>query len=307
MLTPDKKKYKWPPKHVNNILIDADMLVYTLGYASEVKTTFFGSDTFVDFNFDRAKRLIQGRVDSVVRRLGAKDYQLILSEGGGNWRFAFYADYKQNRKTLTKPVGYEDIRAWIASKEECIVTDELEEADDFISKHLTWYKEFATLKNDSEVIAVTADKDFYTIPGLVFNMSANRLFHISVEQTFSFLFFQALCGDRVDGYYGVKWVGERKAMRLLQSCKGMTIRQAYLNLKSLVKKRAGKKDLQKQKGLWKQFRICLDLASLMWYNETGQDGIGLRRVYKYRKLNFSYFLPYYDPLHNLRFGIQVKD
>jgi 5'-3' exonuclease len=268
-----------------HLLIDADMLVYTMGYASEQKTTFFDGSSAKTGDIKLAVRLIKQQIKTYCTLLGTDQYSLILS-GKGNWRTKFFPEYKANRVVLTKPVCYNEIREWFTQQKETILVNG-EEADDFMAAAMTG--SFGAI-----YISVTADKDFYTVPGRIYSLTAKRLFEPEVNQTLCFLIFQALNGDRVDGYYGVKWLGERKTARLLKACHGGTIRSAYLKIKKEVLKR-GKEN-------WHDFRRCLDLASLRWDSETGQKGIGLSRIYRHRHLPFEYWLPYYEVEHNLKYG-----
>ncbi len=274
----------------NRLYIDADMLVYKLGYASEHRGRFPDGTKYSTPDLGLAKRLIKGAIKSYCLTFGTDDYKLILS-GTGNWRFSFYPEYKANRATLVKPLSYEAIREWIANLPETITVDNIE-ADDYMAAIASG--------GDTDSILITADKDFFTIPGQVYHISSERLFSINVNQTFSFLFYQALAGDRVDGYYGVRWMGEAKCKRLLHACQGKTIKQAYLFIKKQVQKRAV--TLEGKKELWAEFKKCIDLAALTWYDEEASRGIGIRRVWKHRNLKFEYFLPYYDLLHNRRYG-----
>ncbi len=106
-------------------------------------------------------------------------------------------------------------------------------------------------------------------------------------QAICFLLLQALMGDRVDGYYGVAWVGQRKAERMLKACTKKTIGEAYTFIKrQILKRKGGRKE-------WEQFRLCLDLANILWYSdgEIGYSGVGLNKIYENRHLPFELFLP----------------
>lgn len=230
--------------------------------------------------------------------------------GHGNYRTDFYPEYKLNRVTLQKPLVYEKIREWMMAHPNARVVDG-EEADDFIACHITgWIKD--------RFIIVSADKDFFTVPCILdieegqqyntrafYHVPSRRLFIPDLGQAFCFLFFQALAGDRVDGYYGVKWMGKAKNIRILQACHDKTVRQAYLFIKKQVLKRG--KTREEKRANWDQFRLCLDLAALRWCGESGERAIGIRRVFKYRREEFSYFLPYYDTRHNAKYGVLITE
>lgn len=277
-------------------LIDGDMLVYSLGYASEHRTTFVGGDSFNAPDFKLAKRLINERLDGYC---GCSPHTIVLS-GSGNYRLNLFPEYKANRTVLVKPTAYDEIRKWITSLSTTVVVNG-EEADDYIS--------VAQTKAPGLYLTVSADKDFFTCPGHFYNISSGRLFRTSIQQSFSFLLFQALAGDRVDGYYGVPWLGVQKARKLLMAQEGKTLRQAYLEIKKQVLLRTKKlklKTREERVAGWKQFQLCLDLAALRWYDEEGTRGIGLRRVRKHQHLKFEYYLPYYDVEHNVKYGKEIS-
>lgn len=280
-----------------HLLIDGDMLVYTIGYASESKGSFVDGAKFHQGDLDLCKRLIRKQIKHFLTLFNTDHYSLIVS-GSGNYRTEFFPNYKANRVTLVKPICYNGIRQWFKSLPETILVDG-EEADDYIAAACTHPE------TGHQVIAITADKDFYTVPGKIYSITAKRLFYPTIGQSFSFLFFQALNGDRVDGYFGVKWLGASKCQRLLTACHHKTIRQTYLFIKQQVLKRG--KTAQDKKEIWNDFRTCLGLASLRWTGEVGNRGIGLRRVFKHRRLTFEYFLPYYDVNHNKKYGQEIHN
>lgn len=280
-------------KNKTHLYIDGDMLVYRVGYASEHTGNFIDGTSFKDPDFALAKRLAVSLLSKWCSQFGV-DYSpenyTVVTSCSENWRFDIFPAYKANRKVLTKPLCYDKMRKWLASLPNAEVTVN-EEADDWLARR-------AVL--DPNAVVITADKDFYNVPGKVFNISSERLYHPTESQAFCFLFFQALVGDRVDGYFGVPWVGNTKAVRLLKACNRKTIRSSYLLLKREVFRRGKTRD--EKKDLWNSFRTCLDLASLLWPNEQGTRGVGLRRVYRLRGIQFEFYLPYYDVHHTVKYG-----
>lgn len=268
------------------LVIDADALVYSIGYATQKDLEFFDGSTFLAGDLQSAKRLIARQIakvrSQVMEALGvdALDSVELVITGSGNWRSAFYPEYKQYRKDLAKPQMYTQIRKWLVDSMGASVIDGME-ADDYLAIKAT---------EDVQVVMASFDKDFHTVAGLFFHTTAAKLYDPNINETLCFLLFQAVNGDRVDGYFGVYGWGETKVKRFLKEMSGgdRTIRQVYLTLKKRVKARNGLK-------AWReQFRVCLDLASLLWENEEGTRGVGLRRIYLHRKLKFKYYLPYYD-------------
>lgn len=278
------------------LYIDGDMLVYKLGYAAEEKITWLDGTVSKTVNLAEVKKLVRRVIRSYLRIFKTDQYELVVS-GSGNYRLEFFPQYKGNRVALTKPLCYDGLRKWMKSLPEAVTVDG-EEADDYLAQVLT------DPKRCKNAVVISADKDFYTVPGKVYNVSAQRLFDIQLGQGFSFLWFQAMAGDRVDGYYGVPWLGVSKARRLLIAASNQpTIRASYLLLKREILKRG--KTLEERKANWEAFRTCADLAALRWTGETGSRGIALRRVWVFRNESMSFFLPYYDVSHNEKYGSEV--
>lgn len=278
------------------LYIDGDMLVYKLGYAAEEKVTWMDGTVSKAVDLSQVKRMVRRTIKGYLSLFGATEYELVVS-GSGNYRMKFYPEYKANRVVLTKPMCYDGLRKWMCSLPEAVLV-EGEEADDYLAQVLT------DPSRQKNAVVISADKDFYTVPGHVYNISNSRLFNIKLQQAFSFLWFQAMAGDRVDGYYGVRWLGVAKSKRLLiAACGQPTLRASYLFLKREVTKRG--KDRPEKQALWNDFRLCADLAALRWTGEVGTRGIALRRLWAFRFEQLEFFLPYYDIHQNLKHGQEV--
>jgi 5'-3' exonuclease len=281
------------------LLIDGDILVYTLGYASESKGEFADGTPFSTGDFNASKSLILNRIikycDLFVTPGEAIEYEVVLS-GKGNYRYNFYPNYKSNRVDLIKPMCYDKIRKWMVDSLQATIVNG-EEADDYLAAY-----------PDPSTIIISADKDFYTTARPFYSTTAKRLFHLTIPQSICFLFFQALAGDRVDGYYGVKWLGVNKVRKLLKECslEGWTIGEVFGILENYLNDRDLKKE-QPEGTNYQQFLLCLDLAALRWEGEIGEQGIGLLRIHRYGALPFEYCVPHYDPFCNLKFGTEVPN
>ena len=91
-----------PKKH---LYIDADMLVYTMGYATESKLTWADGSVSKVGSLADAKRIIQRSITHYLKTLKCLDFTLVMS-GKGNWRFDIFPQYKANRVVLVKPIYY---------------------------------------------------------------------------------------------------------------------------------------------------------------------------------------------------------
>lgn len=291
---------------LKRLLIDGDILVYTLGFAVEERIEWPDGQTDICGDLPLAKRLLDNRIRHFITTAPKHiECRLVITGDATCWRKEkIDVTYKQGRGR--KPTDYAGLRTYMASLPIFHVTTDGLEADDWLASEAS---------GDPGAAILSFDKDFFTVPGTFIHMSQNaqaRMYQTTPVQALSFLFFQALAGDRVDAYKGVDYIGISKAAKMLQLCelKELSVRQAYLLLKRCVKLREKQfKDLEAKKGrikgqrldLWSQFRTCLDLAALTWHNETPSKGIGLSRVWRLRKEQMEYFLPYYDPEHTHKF------
>lgn len=134
--------------------------------------------------------------------------------------------YKGNRKA-DKPLHYHNIRAYMMSEFECVISNGLE-ADDELAMYLT------THPND---ILCTVDKDLRQVPGKHYSWSVGARPAVPVYEVDEFgtlelvndrkklsctglrsLFAQALMGDVVDNIQGIPKCGPVMAHDILAPC-----------------------------------------------------------------------------------------
>ncbi len=170
---------------MTTVLIDADILVYSIGFSSQTAHyNVYDSDSEITWEYSsigEAKKAagivgvitttIEPRAESVVesklkvaiatifKNTGADDKRLFLT-GDRNFRskVAVTFPYKGNRK-MAKPVHYPFIRDTMVKEYGALIVNE-EEADDMLG----------ICQDDSTVIA-TIDKDLLMIPGRHYNIN----------------------------------------------------------------------------------------------------------------------------------------
>lgn len=231
---------------MKTILIDADILVYRVGFSSqktyycvEDKDTGFGYEltsikearTFetdittrvermsAEFAANRLKEIIKG----IQKGTKCKDYKLYLT-GKDNFRdsVAVSYPYKGNRHA-DKPLHYNFLRSLLVGAYGAEVING-QEADDALGIDQT----------DSTVIA-TIDKDLLMIPGSHYNINTGTNIEATdpgelrlevgagqpklVGTGFKWFCAQMLTGDAADNIKGVHRVGGVKAYKVLDKIK----------------------------------------------------------------------------------------
>ena len=167
-------------------LIDADILVYRIGYACKDEDEY------------TVEKTLQSNIGSIMRDSGAYDYDLYLT-GAENFRkeVATIKPYKGNRKA-DKPKHYEYIRERLMHMG--AIVSHGEEADDLLGKHQT-----------DETIICTIDKDLDMIPGWHYNFVKGKKYLTTEAEALMFFWHQMMTGDSTDNITGVPGMGPKKA------------------------------------------------------------------------------------------------
>lgn len=176
-------------------LIDGDILVYRIGFASEGESKGVAISRMAEF------------VEELVMIPDVGDYQGFLT-GSNNYRveIAKEAPYKGNRKA-PKPEHYDLLREYLTLSWGFRMVDG-QEADDAIG--IAAYE----MEEDSYLI-MTIDKDLDMIRGWHYNFIKGIRYRIDECDTLRHFYTQILTGDRVDNIPGLKGVGPKKAEKIL--------------------------------------------------------------------------------------------
>lgn len=144
--------------------------------------------------------------------------------------------YKGTRKQ-EKPFHFHNLRAYMLSEYDCIVTDGME-ADDLICIHLTNDLKLTVERGYSKVICCTRDKDLRMCPGWHYGWACGKqeqfgpafvteLGHIEISSGtpkklkgtgLKFFYAQLIMGDTVDNIPGLPKRGPAFAYKLLAEC-----------------------------------------------------------------------------------------
>ena len=192
------------------LLIDADYLIYGVGFASEEDSEKFAKS-----------RLVETVEDLVYIHLKADSYEAFLT-GKNNYRYeiAKTVPYKGNRKDAKKPKHYDALREHMITRLGAVVVNG-QEADDEVAIRMT--------KEPEVYLLVGVDKDLKQIPGWHHNPHKAQTEYIDDFQAYKSFCLQLLTGDRVDNIPGLEGIGPKKAAKALQdaSTKEELLKAAY--------------------------------------------------------------------------------
>ena len=193
-------------------LIDGDILVYRIGFASENESESIAMARCSEF------------IEDLILFNGFGEYQGYLT-GKKNFRneIAVTAPYKGNRKSA-KPKHYQLLRDYMEAAWDFIMI-EYQEADDAIG--IAAYE-----MEVGEYCICSIDKDLDMLRGDHYNFVKDERYFITEEEGIKNFYKQLLMGDRVDNIIGIKGIGTVKAERLLKECKNenemyLAILEAY--------------------------------------------------------------------------------
>lgn len=193
------------------ILIDGDIIVYQ---QAQIHQSDIDWGDGIVTTVTQDAYAMKAAVDQVLRytkKLKA-DYAIVcLSDPSRNWRKQVMPTYKLNRKKVERPLLYDTIREILDDRAEVVQYPWLE-ADDAMGL-------LSTDPNliPGEKIIVSIDKDMRTIPGKLYNPRNDSLGVQEITPAEADFFFmkQILMGDPIDGYFGIKGVGPKKAEQIL--------------------------------------------------------------------------------------------
>lgn len=180
-------------------LIDGDILVYRIGFASD----------------DDDEKFAVSRMGNYVTKLLRFDYvddYFGYITGRTNFRYeiANEKEYKGNRSGTRKPIHYLALRQYLMDKWGFELSVD-EEADDAIG--------IAAYGMRSGAFCVMSlDKDLDMLRGWHYNFVKDILYYVTEKEAIKHFYTQILTGDRVDNIPGLVGIGPVKAGRILEDC-----------------------------------------------------------------------------------------
>jgi DNA polymerase-1 len=186
-------------------VIDGDMIVYRAAFASEEEIKWDDDIWTLQSNEPEMKVIIDDMMEFIQDATQCEELTLVFSDSR-NFRYDIFPEYKANRKGKRKPLGIKYITEWAFDKYNGIRWNNLE-ADDVVGM---------LCSNTKHNVAVSADKDFATLPECEwFNFLSRETSFMTQEEADYNHLAQALSGDSVDGFSGAKGIGGVTANKLL--------------------------------------------------------------------------------------------
>lgn len=269
-------------------LVDADVLVYEIGFASETAWKFLHPELDVkEFPppFDMAAEMLDMRISNICAVVEATMPPILFLTGKTNFRYAIAkrVAYKSGRGN--KPYHYKNLLAYIKGKYDYRCVEGLE-ADDLMAIEQTARE--ILFRNHPFVVVpsiiCTRDKDLRSVPGEHYGWELANQPQFGPERVsylgsialsscrkkvrgsgLLFFYSQCLTGDSVDSIPGINKLGAVKAIKILDGAQ--TEEEAFKRVFEAYKvafgDRAGE-ELLEQGRLLNMSRVFIDNKVLLW-------------------------------------------
>lgn len=197
-------------------LIDADSLLYKVGFAIEDKTIWnecevdAGLEDEEDVQFFCDLEVCKKTFDTLIENImfaTETNEALLVFTGSNNFRHKNPLGYKEHRKDIRKPLIYDDLLKYALANYNCKVVDGIE-ADDYVV--------YLKTKLPDEYFLCAIDKDvLYQTVGEHYDYNNDRYVTTNEMDAIRYAYYQTLVGDSSDGYKGCKGIGPVKANKIL--------------------------------------------------------------------------------------------
>lgn len=194
-------------------LIDGDLIVYTIGYTTEledVEEAHWRTDAFID---------------SIILATGAIDYKVYLSDSSeNNFRYKINPEYKAHR-TQPKPVHYDAIKEYLITKHKAKIAYNREADDELGIMQIRDLSCRKIIEEEPSTIICSIDKDMDMIPGLHYSwpiyrkgeiVREGRIYTVTEDEGLRFFYKQLCVGDTSDNIRGIDGLGPKKTEKLFE-------------------------------------------------------------------------------------------
>lgn len=202
-------------------LVDADVLVYEVGFAGE--TAYEGIPPF-----DYVAEMLDSRVANICAMVEATSHPVMYLTGKGNFRYDIAKRTPYKERAGKKPFHYHNLKAYIKGRYDYVESKGMEADDEMAIEQV---------RKPGRTIICTRDKDLRAVPGWHYGwelgnqatfgptmvdecgeirLSGDRK---SIKGTgLLFFYSQCLTGDRVDSIPGLDGCGAVGAFNALAGC-----------------------------------------------------------------------------------------
>lgn len=188
------------------LIIDADYLAFSSMAAAEVEFDWGDGVWTLQCDHEKAFGIFQNSLQSIIeRRKEWKKSKIIMAfTDAVNWRKDVLPTYKEGRKKVRKPLGYNEfvVRLKAETDWEAICWPTLE-GDDVMGIIAT----NPSIVGCKSATMVSCDKDFKTIPAEFYWLTTGEIINSTEETANYYHMYQTIMGDLTDGYTGIRGVG----------------------------------------------------------------------------------------------------
>ena len=255
-------------------LIDADVLLYEIGYGVETAWDQPGYPPF-----DRAAEMIHNRINNICAIVESTEEPILYITGKNNFRYDIAKRQSYKERASLKPFHYKNLKAYIRATYNVVESDGLE-ADDLMAIEQT--------KSGESTIICTRDKDLRQVPGWhygweVYNQPSFGPELVTVDGYINlvstpsgkrikgtggmFFLSQLLTGDEVDTVPGLgNRTGHVKAFKILEGISTYSegLKAVYEAYRGVYGLSAYKEMLEQGRLLWMVRELKQDGSPKMW-------------------------------------------
>jgi DNA polymerase-1 len=188
------------------MLVDGDLLAYKITSSQEEPINWGNDDWTLHCDFNLCKQLWVQSIAYYLSLTKSKDALICFSDKN-NFRKELDSTYKSYRKNIRKPVCYNELKEWVATKFKTQSFKNLE-GDDVLGI-------LATGDYKDKCVIVSGDKDMRTISSWHCFIIDDSIEYVDANKADYNFCTQVLVGDQADGYKGCAGVGAVKASRVL--------------------------------------------------------------------------------------------
>lgn len=252
-----------PSPRPGTILIDADTLVYRIGflYLGEEKDAYINA-------LERSIGTLVKRIVELTPKVGLdpldSHIEFCFTGKGTKYRSQFNNTcvYKASRAAARKPVFIEEMKSFVevaydAAYIEC--SSEWGEADDYVS-----IRAWEERRKGNPYLVVGNDKDLLQIPGHHYVYTKDKLINQSLEDANKQFFIQLLTGDSADSVPGIRGIGIKSAQYLLG---GLTEAEDMYNAVEAAYLHHYRKDLTEEEIA----DLIYERANMLWIRRNDQE------------------------------------